>query len=59
MLLRIPRIVIGENKNYLGDEALLRSRGVQLDVMDHAGCKELMSRFIKEQPEVWNEDIGL
>jgi len=59
LLLRIPRIVIGENKNFMGEEELLRQRGVELSVMDHAGCIELMARFQREQPDVWNEDIGL
>lgn len=59
LLLRIPRIVIGENKNFMGEEQLLRERGVQLTVLDHPGCIELMARFQREQPDVWNEDIGL
>lgn len=59
LLLRISRIVIGENQNYQGEEDLLRERGVELTVLDHAGCIELMSRFQREQPDVWNEDIGL
>lgn len=59
LLLRIPRIVIGENYNYMGEEALLRERGVELTVLDHAGCIDLMARFQREKPGVWNEDIGL
>jgi len=59
LLLRIGRIVIGENQNYLGEEALLKERGVKLDVLDHAGCIALMAKFQHEKPEVWNEDIGL
>lgn len=59
LLLRIGRIVIGENKNYMGEEKLLRDRGVKLEVMDHAGCIELMAKFQRERPDVWNEDIGL
>ena len=59
LLLRIPRIVIGENKNFMGEEELLKSRGIELTVMDHAGCIDLMARFQREQPDVWNEDIGL
>ena len=59
LLLRIPRIVIGEHQNFMGEEDLLRERGVELDVLDHAGCIELMAKFQKEQPDVWNEDIGL
>ncbi|MFK7788908.1 MAG: nucleoside deaminase [Phycisphaeraceae bacterium] len=59
LLLRIGRIVIGENKNYTGEEDLLRDRGVKLDVLDHVGCIALMGKFIREKPDVWNEDIGL
>ncbi|MEM6258313.1 MAG: nucleoside deaminase [Planctomycetota bacterium] len=59
MLFRIPRIVIGENKNFMGEEALLQSRGVEVTVLDDPACTEIMSRFIREQPDVWNEDIGL
>ncbi len=59
LLLRIPRIVIGENQNFMGEEGLLRERGVELSVLDHPGCIELMGRFIAEKPDLWNEDIGL
>ena len=58
LLYRIPRVVIGENRSFMGEEALLRSRGVELSVMDHTGCRELMERFMAEHPEVWAEDIG-
>lgn len=59
LLLRIPRIVIGENKNFCGEESLLQERGVKLEVLDHTGCIELMKKFQREKPDVWNEDIGL
>lgn len=59
LLLRIPRIVIGENQNFSGEESLLQERGVELSVLDHAGCIELMAKFQREKPDVWNEDIGL
>lgn len=59
LLLRISRIVIGENQNYMGEEELLRERGVELDILDHAGCIALMAKFQREKPDVWNEDIGL
>ncbi|MEO0475136.1 MAG: nucleoside deaminase [Planctomycetota bacterium] len=59
LLLRIPRIVIGENKNFMGEEGLLRERGVELTILDHVGCIELMEKFQREKPDVWNEDIGL
>lgn len=58
LLYRIPRVVIGENRSFMGEEALLRSRGVELTVLDHAGCRELMERFMAEHPELWAEDIG-
>lgn len=59
LLYRIPRIVIGESENYRGAEDLLAERGVELVHRDHAGCKQLMSQFIREQPDLWNEDIGV
>ncbi|KAJ7474873.1 putative cytosine deaminase [Mycena latifolia] len=58
LLYKIPRVVIGENVNFKGDEDLLRERGVQVTVMDNHECKDLMSKFIRERPEEWNEDIG-
>jgi len=59
LLYAIPRVVAGENRTFLGEEELLRSRGVQVDVIDDATCVELMTRFIRERPELWNEDIGV
>ena len=59
LLYGIPRVVIGENRTFLGEEELLRSRGVQLEVIDDAACIALMERFIRERPDVWNEDIGV
>ncbi len=59
ILYRIPRVVVGENHTFLGDEALLRSRGVQVEVVQDPSCIRMMSRFIDEYPELWNEDIGL
>ena len=59
LLYGIPKVVIGENKTFMGDEALLRSRGVELTVLDDAACKELMQRFIADKPQLWNEDIGV
>lgn len=58
LLYGIPRVFVGENRTFLGEEELLRSRGVQVDVLDDATCIELMTRFIRERPELWNEDIG-
>ena len=58
VLYGIPRVVIGENRSFLGEEAWLRSRGVELSVLDDPGCIALMERFMREQPVLWNEDIG-
>lgn len=58
LLYGIPKVVIGENSSFMGEEELLRSRGVSLEVIDDRSCKELMQRFISEHPELWNEDIG-
>lgn len=59
LLYKIPRIVIGENRTFQGPEAYVRSRGVELTVVDEAECIELMQSFIKANPELWNEDIGV
>ena len=58
LLYKIPTVVIGENRTFCGPEAYLRSRGVDLDVIDDAECRELMRAFIRENPSLWNEDIG-
>ena len=58
LLFGIPRVVIGENRTFLGEEDLLRSRGVSVEVVQHARCIELMTDFIRRRPELWNEDIG-
>ncbi|MFY0990763.1 nucleoside deaminase [Halomonas sp. C05BenzN] len=58
LLYGIPRVVIGENRNFLGEEALLRSRGVELEVLQAPECIALMEGFIEESPVLWNEDIG-
>jgi creatinine deaminase len=59
LLYRIPRVVIGENVNFLGEEELLRSRGVIVEVVQDAHCIELMRQFVRQHPELWNEDIGV
>jgi cytosine/creatinine deaminase len=59
LLYGIPKVVIAENKTFMGDEELLRSRGVQLEVLQDQRCIDLMLRFIREKPELWNEDIGV
>jgi cytosine/creatinine deaminase len=58
LLYGIPRVVIGEHRTFLGEEALLASRGVALDVRDDAECVELMREFIAAEPALWDEDIG-
>jgi creatinine deaminase len=58
LLYGIPRVVIGENRTFLGGEDLLRSRGVEVVVLDDARCADMMQRFIDENPSLWNEDIG-
>jgi len=58
LLYKIPRVVIGENSTFMGEEALLRKDGVEIIVYDNEECKDLMRRFIAEKPEEWNEDIG-
>ena len=55
----IPRVVIGENQTFMGEETLLRSRGVKVEVLQDATCIRLMSEFIKTKPQLWNEDIGV
>lgn len=59
LLYGIPRVVIGENKTFMGEEELLRSRGVEVNLADSEKCYALMQQFIREKPELWNEDIGV
>ena len=58
LLYGIPRVIIGENRNFQGEEDLLRSRGVAVEVLDDAECQRLLADFIREHPALWNEDIG-
>ncbi|HET6567822.1 MAG TPA: nucleoside deaminase [Rhodothermales bacterium] len=58
LLYGIPKIVIGENRTFRGEEDLLRSRGVEVVVLQNPRCIEMMARFTQERPELWNEDIG-
>jgi cytosine deaminase len=58
LLYGIPRVVVGENRTFMGEEALLRSRGVTVEVVQDARCRELMARFIAAHPTLWAEDIG-
>jgi len=59
LLYRIPRVIVGENRNFLGAEDLFRSRGVELVVVDDPECIQLMAEFVRQHPDLWNEDIGL
>jgi creatinine deaminase len=59
LLYGIPKVIIGENKNFMGEEELLRSRGVNVEVIQDHSCIKMMSDFIEMYPELWNEDIGL
>ncbi len=58
MLYGIPKVIVGENRTFMGDEELLRSRGVQVGVLQDDTCIEMMREFIAAKPELWNEDIG-
>jgi cytosine deaminase len=59
LLYGIPTVVIGENKTFMGEESYLKSKGVEVIMMNNQQCIELMERFISEKPELWNEDIGV
>jgi cytosine/creatinine deaminase len=58
LLYGIPKVVIGENRTFVGEEELLRRRGVILEVLQDAACERLLADFIREHPSLWNEDIG-
>jgi creatinine deaminase len=58
LLYGIPKVVVGENRTFVGEEELLRRRGVVVDVLQDAACIALMSEFIAANPALWNEDIG-
>ncbi len=59
LLYGIPKVVIGENRTFMGEEILLASRGVRVDVLDLQECVDMMRDFIDENPTLWNEDIGV
>jgi cytosine deaminase len=59
LLYGIPRVVIGENRTFAGEEELLRSRGVMVEVNQDPECIALMAEFVRTHPELWNEDIGV
>jgi cytosine/creatinine deaminase len=58
LLFRIPRVVIGENRNFMGAEELFRERRVNITVLDDTDCIEMMRDFIRSHADLWNEDIG-
>lgn len=58
LLYRIPRVVVGENRTFRGPEEHLRSRGVEIEIVDDPICVQMMEDFIAARPELWNEDIG-
>lgn len=58
LLYGIPKVVIGENQNFMGEEALLKSRGVEVVVLNHKETQDMMADFIAKNPTLWNEDIG-
>ena len=59
LLYKIPRVIVGENQTFYGGEELLRSRGVEVIVLDDEECVSMMTDFIAEKPSLWNEDIGV
>jgi cytosine deaminase len=59
LLYGIPHIVVGENKTFQGPEEYVRSQGVKVEIVNDAECIELMENFIRDQPTLWNEDIGV
>lgn len=59
VLYRIPRVIVGENTTFMGEEQWLRSRGVRVDVLQDGQCIDLMRAFIRDKPQLWNEDIGV
>jgi creatinine deaminase len=59
LLYKIPKIVIGENRTFQGPEAYVRSRGVDVVILENTECIQLMTDFIRNRPELWNEDIGV
>jgi len=58
LLYRIPRVVIGENRNFIGAEDLFRQRGAEVVVLDDADCVQMMREFVSAHADLWNEDIG-
>jgi cytosine deaminase len=58
LLYGIPRVIVGENRTFVGEEALLKSRGVGVEVLQDQRCIAMMTEFIRTHPQLWNEDIG-
>ncbi|HEX8540809.1 MAG TPA: nucleoside deaminase [Pseudomonas sp.] len=58
LLYGIRKVIVGENETFMGEEELLRSRGVEVDVIHNPACVQMMKGFIADKPELWNEDIG-
>jgi creatinine deaminase len=59
VLYKIPKVIVGENRTFLGAEDYMRSNGIQVEVLQDAECVELMTSFIRANPALWNEDIGV
>ncbi len=59
LLYKIPTVIIGENRTFLGEEDLLLSRGVKVHILQDSTCLSLMTQFISKNPKLWNEDIGV
>jgi len=59
ILYGIPKVIIGENKTFMGEEDLLRSKGIEVIVLNDKECIDMMTKFINEKPQLWNEDIGI
>ena len=59
LLYGIRRVIVGENRTFVGEEELLRSRGVSVEVLQNEECIRLMEEFIRRNPALWNEDIGV
>ncbi len=59
LLYGIPRVIVGENKTFMGEEELLRSRGVSVDILQNEECTQMMQEFIRKNPGLWSEDIGV
>lgn len=58
LLYGIPKVIVGENRTFMGEEDWLRSRGVDVEVLQEQACISMMENFIRSSPEIWNEDIG-